>query len=307
MIVEQLIIARMNTYAQGSFNWEVCWVRLDRSLSVRMGSTRHFRAQKWGRVQRMRDITIAFIVGTIFFAGGAILTALAIKHATSPGLWDAILWGGIALMVASVLALGIFVSSEQAHRPFWGPAVLGVLGVFALVGALGWHFSKTAHLTVPAEKPVVESPAQPTAPRLSLRQRFDTELAGWRHSADFLVSSTNPQTGQAIWSVSVRRTLHRDALARASYESFYIPMTPYTFEVCKYLAEQWKSIMEESIKETNIIMTIPGETSKIDFSTFTITGQVYVYHESPLTMRELVSLADIFEKNGATVQFRGNP
>ena len=45
----------------------------------------------------MREaIIIGGILGLFFFAGSAILTALAIKHATPSYLWDIVLGGGIA-------------------------------------------------------------------------------------------------------------------------------------------------------------------------------------------------------------------
>jgi ABC-type cobalamin transport system permease subunit len=54
------------------------------------------------------DILIAVVVGLLFFAGSLVMTALAIKYATSNFLWDVLLWVGIAGMICSAMTLGLF-------------------------------------------------------------------------------------------------------------------------------------------------------------------------------------------------------
>jgi hypothetical protein len=76
----------------------------------------------------MRDILIALAVGAIFFFASAIMTALAIKYATSSRLWDAVLIVGIAGMIGSLATLALFVNSQNKGLPLLWPAILTNLG-----------------------------------------------------------------------------------------------------------------------------------------------------------------------------------
>jgi hypothetical protein len=91
----------------------------------------------------MRDVVIALIIGAIFFAGGGILTALAIRYATNTSLWDWVLWGGVALMGVSIATLAMFLSSQVTGRPFWLPTILINIGICAIVGGLVFYYSAT--------------------------------------------------------------------------------------------------------------------------------------------------------------------
>lgn len=92
----------------------------------------------------MREaIIIGVAIGAFFFAGGGILTALAIKYATSSVLWDFVLWTGTSLMIASVATLALYVSSQLTGRAFLIPALLIDLGICSIAGGLVWHFSET--------------------------------------------------------------------------------------------------------------------------------------------------------------------
>src|ERR1700687_2915639 len=89
----------------------------------------------------MREtIIICVVVVAIFFAAGAIVSALAIKYATSSYLWDAVLWGGVALMICSLVTLGLYISSQLGGRPFVLPALLINFGLCLVVGGFVWHF-----------------------------------------------------------------------------------------------------------------------------------------------------------------------
>ncbi len=90
----------------------------------------------------MREaIIIGIIVGALFFAAGAVLSALAIKYATSSLLWDVVLWGSVALMMGSLVTLGLYISSQLSGRPFVGPALIINFGLCLIVGGFVWHFS----------------------------------------------------------------------------------------------------------------------------------------------------------------------
>jgi protein-S-isoprenylcysteine O-methyltransferase Ste14 len=69
----------------------------------------------------MREIFIGAILGLLFFAGSASLSALAIKHATSS------VWTGVAGMVVSIATLVLFIFGQQTGKSIWIPALLATL------------------------------------------------------------------------------------------------------------------------------------------------------------------------------------
>ncbi len=101
----------------------------------------------------MREaIIIGVIVGFLFFAGSATLTALAIKNATDSALWDYILWAGVGGMLVSVASLAIFISSQVYGRPFWMPVILINLAICLGVLGIILHFSDTAPNSLPIKQ-----------------------------------------------------------------------------------------------------------------------------------------------------------
>lgn len=90
------------------------------------------------------EILIALVVGAIFFFASAIVTALAIKYATSSRLWDVVLIAGIAGMIGSVVTLALFVNSQNKGLPILWPALLINLGICLVIAGSVWHFSGIA-------------------------------------------------------------------------------------------------------------------------------------------------------------------
>lgn len=87
----------------------------------------------------MRDIALGLVIGLLFFAGGVVMTALAIRHATSSTLWDWILWGGYAVMAMSAGTLALLVWDQLHNVNFYVPAaVLLNIGIGAVMGAIAW-------------------------------------------------------------------------------------------------------------------------------------------------------------------------
>jgi hypothetical protein len=93
----------------------------------------------------MREaVIITFIGGAFFAALGAMVAALAIKNATPALLWDLVLWGGVAMVIGSIISLGLFLWSQSSGRPFVGPALSIDFGLCLIAIGLVWYFSKEA-------------------------------------------------------------------------------------------------------------------------------------------------------------------
>jgi hypothetical protein len=98
----------------------------------------------------MREaIFIGTVVGLLFFAAGAVMTALAVKYATSAALWDVVLWSGVGLMIASLASLALYIWSQTTGGAFWIPAALLNLGICIILSGIAYSYS-----TVPNQKQV---------------------------------------------------------------------------------------------------------------------------------------------------------
>ena len=115
----------------------------------------------------MREaIIIGVVVGLLFFAAGVIMTALAVKYATNSILWDVLLWSGIALMVASVATLILYIHSQSSGGAFWVPALLINLGVYAIISGVAYT-SSSAPASTPPSAPVWSWVWDPLTPEQS--------------------------------------------------------------------------------------------------------------------------------------------
>jgi hypothetical protein len=78
----------------------------------------------------------------LFFAAGAVLTALAVNYSQATLLWDLIFWAGIAVMAASAVDfVARKFSGFKGYRmhPLVGSVIFGVLSL----GCLSWYFWPT--------------------------------------------------------------------------------------------------------------------------------------------------------------------
>jgi hypothetical protein len=96
------------------------------------------------------DMVIGILIGIVFFAAGAILTALAVKYATSGYLWDAILWLGVGLMINSAATLALFYWTEKTGGAFWFPATLLNVGLCVILAGIFYSDSSAPKQDQPA-------------------------------------------------------------------------------------------------------------------------------------------------------------
>jgi len=226
-------------------------------------------------------------------AEGKIGIGLALLFGLGTGaviVWPDDRWIGWAMMGVSALGLAMlgvhhFKVVHWFKRLNWMVQTLVI--AIALVGSyVGYEY--LAH-------------APPIDYRTELRKQFDTDFPNTlRHSSDWNMTALGPHG----WRATITRTVYYDLEGRVVFVGFYIPDTPLTFEICKYLSGNWRAISDELRREVGIQMQMPGDVDRRDMSTFPVSGQVYIYHESDLTMRQKVSLTDMFKLGGADLEFR---
>jgi hypothetical protein len=105
--------------------------------------------------------------------------------------------------------------------------------------------------------------------------------------------------------VTVKSQEYADFLGKTSFFGFYVSETPYTFRTCERLANEISALFDK------IQHDVASETSSDGFETTTslknlvFSGRVFVYHETPLTLKEKSELTDYFKNKKLDVQFRG--
>jgi hypothetical protein len=99
--------------------------------------------RRYNQAQEICAMREALIIGLLYAAVGALVTALAAKYA-GPLFWDIIEWGAGAIIVGCAVSLWLSFSSATTGRPFLLPAALINLGLCLVALGFVWHFSLTA-------------------------------------------------------------------------------------------------------------------------------------------------------------------
>jgi hypothetical protein len=70
-----------------------------------------------------------------------VMTAVAIKYATNSILWDILLWSGVALIIASIATLALYIWSQSNGSAFLIPAFLVNLGICAVLSGIAYSYA----------------------------------------------------------------------------------------------------------------------------------------------------------------------
>lgn len=102
--------------------------------------------------------------------------------------------------------------------------------------------------------------------------------------------------------VNFKSSVLSDFQGNNKFVSYYIPKTPYTYQICEKLAQNdvafqgtdWVEV------ESSDIGLSPTAKSELKFS-----GRVFIYHESILLAKQKRELYNLFKKRDMAVEFRG--
>jgi len=139
-----------------------------------------------------------------------------------------------------------------------------------------------------------------------LRHRFETYSDDGHLSADMFFTRTDRTTGKELVRINYSVKVYNNLRSNSAYVSFYVPQAEHTLALCYFLAANWRNIAEKMRGGIEIELTAPGMVDSKKLSGNPLSGTVYVFHESILTMRELVELTDAFKEHGAEVVFYGS-
>lgn len=286
----------------------------------------------------MREtIIIGVVVGAIFFAAGAIVSALAIKYATSSYLWDAILWGGVALMMCSLVTLGLYISSQLGGRPFVLPALLINFGLCLVVGGFVWHFrygnappkpiaspslketgrfllepgkNKKAFSidnTNPADLTYKEAP-EPEATVKSNNNDPPNVLSVFVHdikmldmSGAIIAASVDLDVGQNKFRVFYYTIYNFQA--NSKYLSVFVSHSPHTFEIVQAIAQGYKNMFDAVERRLGADFQQQGQAGVSRTWELPFSGRINIYTDDQFDPDELGTLSKLFKDNGASPSF----
>jgi len=99
-----------------------------------------------------------------FFAGGAVLTALAVRYADNPRLWDGTIYIGVAVMALSIL--DFLMRQAASHRNSKMFSIVGMIvcgvGFIGFAGVYLWPILRPTSVSVETAQ-VNQNPVQATA------------------------------------------------------------------------------------------------------------------------------------------------
>jgi len=285
----------------------------------------------------MREtIIIGIVVGAIFFAAGAIVSSLAIKYATSSYLWDAVLWGGVALMLCSLITLGLYISSQLGGRPFVLPSLLINFGLCLVVGGLVWHFGygnaspkpnaslllketgrffldpgkKKAFVvdnTNPKGLTYKEAPPEANIAKSNNNEPFNV-LSAYVHDSlnmgsDTFVISSHADLELGADKFRIYYYFITEFRSNSRFFSAYIPHSPHTFATALGLAVNYQSIIKEIDNQIGADFGRQGQSGISRSWEIKFSGLANLYTDDQFDPRQMGDLSRAFSDNGASVHF----
>jgi hypothetical protein len=93
--------------------------------------------------------------------------------------------------------------------------------------------------------------------------------------------------------------------AQTVFLGFYIPSSPLTYELCIFLAQEYKNILVKlQTKSLEIESSYPGDKHSTELKNLNFSGRIFIYHESPLFSSKIEKLTALYKSNNLSPQFR---
>jgi len=143
--------------------------------------------------------------------------------------------------------------------------------------------------------------AQNVSKPITLRALFDSDFPNTHRVGSVLQvkESANEPQYEIPFRVCV------DFEARSQFLMFYIGRIVRTRMVCFSIANSYKDTIRIANRMVGIHSMLPSDTAETQLKDVVFSGRIFIYHEYPMTLREMAELEDLFKQQGAAVQFRG--
>jgi hypothetical protein len=195
-------------------------------------------------------------------------------------LWQVILWVGIGSILVSVTTLlSLHLSGRQ-----WTCVLFVVLVIAIATG--GWYYKN-----LPDKIP------------LSLVEIYVTD----NFSGMILPVREDLALDSEALRLHVRTivTKYYDFNANTFYFAIYIPHSPYTMDICAYIANTFQRSILQQFSWVETSSRIPGDSATMSELEMVFTGRVYLYVKDDLSPEQIGQLHSIYKQNQLYMEFRG--
>jgi hypothetical protein len=255
-----------------------------------------------------RDFQIAIILAVAAIpAGVALMAAPEYLHLTGTSL-ALTFWGGIVLTVLLIVAAVILALRGEAQTPSEGRRnrMIAIVGMAAcglgFIGFTIWFFSqRPGYENLASAVGIKTDGREPEAPQ-SLAQLFKTDFERTLRTNSEL-TLTSPQDATITDKVLIQ--IYNDMDTGTYFVGFYVPMSPRTPEIIRYLTDGYLSPTLQLRQGVEITSRDPADTTPLKFSDFSFSRRIYVYHESDLSIQDIAALDTMYRNKNLILQLRG--
>ena len=111
------------------------------------------------------------------------------------------------------------------------------------------------------------------------------------------------ETGET--NVTIYEQEYQDYQSKSKFVGYYIPMSPYTYKICEYLSDFYKTTMNDFDSKAEIRFGRSTESEVTRSQDLVFTNRIYIYHSDNLTLQERAALDRLYQSKGLSVILRG--
>jgi hypothetical protein len=210
--------------------------------------------------------------------------------------------------VVFVLARAVVMAVERAGFPivYWTAGLIGGLidrevlawlvpGLVGVLAILVWSYLDRKN-EEPKETANVPKEEFPTLVGL-FKSDFPTALK---------LGNEITATIQGGGKVTFQQQVFQHYESNTEFIGFYVPATPDALRLIEWLSTGFRAEYEKLRRGIKVAAKSPGDLTHSLSETLAFTGRVYIYHESPITLRQAADLVDLYRAHGLHLVLRGS-
>lgn len=212
--------------------------------------------------------------------------------------------GAIILMTR----IGWWLFLEQSDKTSTIKLAFSAFLIFGIIGAL-WILSlrwinerqRSAPNGVTAQSSEVAegTPAKKTSPP-TLRKLFESDFGNTLRATETINVTTEVPPA---FSMAFTGRQYFNFKERSKFLGIFVPASPNTYRLCELFLDNYKVAFNIGAG-AKIFVGMAGEDSKTP-ADLIFTKQIYIYHESELTIEQKANLIKLYRSKDLVVVFRG--
>jgi hypothetical protein len=159
---------------------------------------------------------------------------------------------------------------------------------------------------LPSSTPAIRPPTLASLFMTESMAKKGSEMLGFSN-INFKTEYPNKKPGPpAIMRIFFN--LWSDTEEQSKWISFYIPHSSHpngTSAIIENIASDYTSFFSMTERTMSLRWESEGDSNPLWARKFRFTGAIYIYNEDPLSMKDVYNFTNLFEKRGASVEFRG--